>query len=502
MFSNRCIDAEAMDQPSNFGNIRFLARVRPHPIRKDPQLVDPYIESSFIDLYGTEPLEQFKYFTKSFYTLEGHYDHLWKYDRLMPPEPDFNRNYKIALAHTSKCMRLPEPVTSFAWNELAQVPFIPSSAAGWNYVGKKGDPGNHSSAISRAHYNLCAWREAMTGGVHFKYPPHLAYTRTQLGHIDKPKIRNVWGQSFDNIILEGLSAAPLIQGYQSADTPIASGFQLYKRLPLLIRECLTDGDELALGVGTDYSAFDACAPPWLIKRAFAILRENIIFPDIWSEYAWRYSIQHFISKPICMPDGRLWLVKSGIPSGSYFTQLIGSIINHILTSYVQLSVHGKLYKTYVLGDDSIFGLPYCDIHFNDFKVYAELYSKSVSRTFGYTINAQKSIMATSPTELTFLGHSARGLKCDRDHFDLLNLALHPEHPVIRASVSLSRVKGLLIDSGLQCTALNRLHDYMSVKYNIPDSDEFLRDDENWLQAVLNIKLKPNTINTLSAWLLH
>ena len=39
-----------------------------------------------------------------------------------------------------------------------------------------------------------------------------------------------------------------------------------------------------------------------------------------------------------------------VASGSYFTQLIDSVVNYVTSIYVQLKVFGKWYPTYVLGD--------------------------------------------------------------------------------------------------------------------------------------------------------
>ncbi len=44
-----------------------------------------------------------------------------------------------------------------------------------------------------------------------------------------------------------------------------------------------------------------------------------------------------------MPDDRMWIKFIGIPSGSCYTQIIGSICNYITMMYVQLqtSISGK-----------------------------------------------------------------------------------------------------------------------------------------------------------------
>ena len=171
-----------------------------------------------------------------------------------------------------------------------------------------------------------------------------------------PKIRHVWGKAFHSIILKGMNAAPLIQAYQDAESPMCIGFQYCKKLPHLIQHVLKSGNEKQAGIGLDVSGFDQSQQPWLIKAAFDILSENISFSDEKAASAWKYSTEFFIRTPVVMPEGRMWLKKLGVPSGSYFMELVDSVINHILSKYIQLRIWGETFKTYVLGDDSLIGI--------------------------------------------------------------------------------------------------------------------------------------------------
>lgn len=153
------------------------------------------------------------------------------------------------------------------------------------------------------------------------------------------------GEAFHNILLEGLCAEPLIRAYQQLGDPIVTGIHTHKRLPAVVFDILrgqdTDGHELRYGVGTDFKAFDSCPQEWLIRDAFSILRDNIIIDDEMTQHAREHSIEFFINTPVVMPDGRMWLKRLGIPSGSYFTQLVGSVVNLIAQTYVQLRIWGS-----------------------------------------------------------------------------------------------------------------------------------------------------------------
>lgn len=481
----------SIDRPTN-NTLVYLTKVRPHKIIRDTQLKDPYVEQSLTDLIGSDSMLHFKEYTRSYYTLEGHYCNLWLYDR--PFYPQINDPlFDIAIQLTSEAFRLPNKVNSISWDALNTVPFIGSSGAGWGYIGKKGDRDNHRLAISRAVGHFRSWNEKQPS---WRYTPDLAWTRTQLGTFDRPKIRNVWGKAFHNIILEGISAYPLIAAYQDWESsPMVVGIHLYKRLPNVIHNILNMGDEPLIGVGIDFKGFDTTPQPWLIDLAFNILEENINFTDLEGKLAYDYSKEFFINTPVIMPDGRMWLKKLGVPSGSYFTQLIDSVINHIVITYIQLKVWKTHFPTKVLGDDSAFGIPY---HYG----WPDLDKISrVASLLDFTVHPDKIVVATRPDQMEFLGHVARGTRVDRDTAKMLRLALFPEYPVDSPELSISRMKGLLVDSALNNWPIVNLLKYMEVKYQSTGGVKFSHDDRNWLEGVVRLNLTPNELNLVSAWTL-
>lgn len=243
---------------------------------------------------------------------------------------------------------------------------------------------------------------------------------------------------------------------------MAIGIHIYKRLPDIIQGALFSGDTPLTVVGLDIKSFDATVQPRLIHTAFHKLSQNLIFPDIMSEYAFEYTIQHFINRPVIMPDGRIWLKRVGVPSGSYYTQMIDSVVNLIATYYAQLSlqpnVYNRTFTTFVLGDDSIFGIP-TDLGYPDPTMFEPHFKE-----LGLTLSPTKSIVANRASELKFLGHVARGTRVDRDSATLLRLALYQEQPVSGPAMSITRITGLLIDSALCSWPLIHLYQTMHAKY--------------------------------------
>nr|APG78242.1 RdRp [Hubei partiti-like virus 56] len=491
------IKRNEMDRPTN-NSLQYLTTVRPHKINRENLLVDQFVHETLSESLGIDVVEEFGQYTRSFYTLEGHYHNLWKYDRIILPKPD-DPLLDMAIERTRYEYQLPTKVKSIGWDSLAEVPFISSSSSGWGFVGKKGAPGNHEKAISKAVLSLKWWLEDKQNGTNtFRYHPDLAWTRTQMGTVEDPKIRSVWGKSFDNIILEGITASPLINAYRIGTTPMPVGMNYYKRLPTMINQSLYDGNTHYYGVGIDLKSFDSSVQPWLINESFNILEQNIDFTDDMGRRSFEYSKEFFIHTPVVMPDGRMWLKHVGVPSGSYFTQMIDSIANSIATHYAQLCIYGQMFRTYCLGDDSLFGVP---VGFGrpELSTFAEHYAK-----VGMLLHPDKGIVATRPDQLEFLGHCASGSRVDRETAAMMRLALYPEHPVYGPAQSMNRVKGILLDSAMNSWPMIHLHNIMMSRYRnelMTAEDTFIGSDKDWLIAVLNIAEPPSHINEVTTFLL-
>jgi len=486
-----------MDRPTR-NTLVYLTRVKPHYLQNAGVLKDPFVEQCLTEMLGPDVITDFDGYSRAFYSLEGHYWNLWKYDRPHAPMPT-DPALQQAIEHVSTLYRLETPATTIRWDQLNKVPFIPSSSAGWGYIGKKGAPGNHDKAIRRAVSSLNWWLEGPRSyRGPFRYHPDLAWTRTQLSTLDNPKIRHVWGKAFENIIIEGLTAAPLIEAYSTRCDPMVIGLQLYRRLPMIIQQVLNPSPEETprIGIGLDIKSFDASIPVWLINVAFDILRQNLAFTGPMEEAAFEYARHFFINTPVVMPDGRMWLKKMGIPSGSYFTSLIGSICNSILMAFLQLKIYNEVFKTYVLGDDSLFGIPQ-SLGWPDLDQFAALLS-----TLNITLSPHKCIVTQRPEELHFLGHCARHSRVDRDTAELIRLALYPEYPVQGPAMSVARLTGILIDSALNSWPILHLYRYMRVKYALEFETEdppFSPTDQNWLRAIVGIESKPSFISELKVF---
>jgi hypothetical protein len=222
--------------------------------------------------------------------------------------------------------------------------------------------------------------------------PCVAYHRTQNRYDDgtfQKKVRLVWGYPMEMTILEGKYAIPVLDALKSMRTPIALGLRKSELAATLYP---LKHDPV---VGTfDWSGFDSTIPAQLISISFKIVKSW--FGDVDMD-EWNEMVKYFIHTPILMPDGYVYKGKSrGIPSGSYFTSIIGSIVNLIVINYLCALQGLKVKNINVLGDDSIVGL-YSHLDVNRMGLEAKAH-------FGMSLKPEKQRYTKSDHEIVFLSH--------------------------------------------------------------------------------------------------
>lgn len=224
------------------------------------------------------------------------------------------------------------------------------------------------------------------------FPACIAYHRTQFGKTG-PKTRLVWGYPLSATLVEAMFARPLIDHFLGVMSPMAFGYRKMELSAVTqrLRNC-------GLTYCLDYSKFDSSISARFIYFAFDVMRSH--FGEFTEEEAtaWKRIVNYFVHTTILMPDGYIYQKHGGVPSGSYFTQLVDSIVNFMATQYIALRATRTAIPNgwlFVLGDDSIFTLP-TYVGMSDIKRYgAEL---------GLKINVEKSVVARKSNEVHFLGH--------------------------------------------------------------------------------------------------
>lgn len=226
--------------------------------------------------------------------------------------------------------------------------------------------------------------------------PCVAFKRTQFDD----KTRLVWGYPYAMTAQEGIFARPLIERFKEGNTPMAFGMST----GVLGARLRVASYHKEWAYSTDVSSFDASIPAQLISVAFHILSSwfdmdkvepttGVRYGDIWDQI-----VHYFIHTPIVMPNGNIYKGKRhGIPSGSYFTQMIDSVVNVIIVGAI--SSHFKLHVNqddiFVLGDDVLF--------WSNRRVELDHISDFSTRLMGMRFNAHKSHQYHWDEDILYLG---------------------------------------------------------------------------------------------------
>jgi hypothetical protein len=252
-----------------------------------------------------------------------------------------------------------------------------------------------------------------------RFPFCLPFRRGQHGP-DGPKTRLVWGYPLAMTLLEARFARPVIDWFLKVRIPPLAFGQTNAGVGAQTTRISNSGVRVSL----DFSGFDATVPVQLIEAAFSILSTHF---DRWSDEerrCWSVVRHYFTNTPIAMPDGCMYVKRRGVPSGSYFTQLIDSIVNFIAVQYAHLRMYNCTIhpsKVLVLGDDCVFGATdHPDM---------EAFARSLTE-LGLRINLQKTVVSRFGDPLPFLGHE---WICGLKHRDVHELAIRAVHPERHAS---------------------------------------------------------------------
>jgi len=324
-----------------------------------------------------------------------------------------------------------------------------STAAGFSWPGKKkGD-------VLDEIYSVEAYMRHNIHDRRYVYPPPAKLA--QRGHMhdaENPKSRPVFVVPAEVIAIEGMYAIPYIEKLKATNTVLIGENSLSKLISLL-NACSTRSGKYSIAM--DWSAFDSSIPTWLIDAAFKIVRHS---------YDLRYSYNpdkgiHFHKKgkddetraknsvkahnltldwiqtnfkkmKIMLPNGSILKKMHGIPSGSYFTQVIGSICNYIVISFIMYYCRIPWFDCSVLGDDSYTRI---DVEGFDLSKAAAIAKKY----FGMTLNVKKSSVKQFHERQKFLGYNVEGLRLIREDEEFAKMVLYPERDVMTLEQSVSRV---------------------------------------------------------------
>jgi len=247
--------------------------------------------------------------------------------------------------------------------------------------------------------------------------PCVAYHRVQHGDTG-PKTRLVWGFPQSMFLLEARFAPLLIEHFLERTSPMAFGL-LKSQVSARMQQIRNSGLRYSL----DFSGFDSSISSELIDFAFGVLKTHFHFSSREEEYVWDKIVNYFIHTPILLPNEEVWVKHHGVPSGSYFTQMVDSVVNFLAVTYAWICATGQSVpagRVLVLGDDSLIGqskyvpLSVISQHMNE---------------LGLKLNTEKTGLSRyGGSDVHFLGHFWSGGFADRPLIEVAKRMAFPETP--------------------------------------------------------------------------
>jgi len=229
----------------------------------------------------------------------------------------------------------------------------------------------------------------------------------------------------------------------------------------------------------DWSEFDINVPEWMLDDVFDIIKGMIDFTKMSDsrtdfsmgftankasqyENAFDWIKWNFIHTKIMDIDGTMYRKNHGIPSGSFFTQLVGSMVN-MLSCHFLMSLHDmKITEERYLGDDSLI---YSSV--NSFSPSVlESFSNCALVFFHFKLNPKKVKCTKENGTIKFLGYKTNGDRFIKDGIELLQSALYTENRVKYLYISASRMLSYYILGGCNSPIFCAFFEFFKRKYEL------------------------------------
>lgn len=247
----------------------------------------------------------------------------------------WNRNFRKAISWLEQCFKVSLTPLSFG-HERAMLDALTNKRASAGVIAE-GTKADNVDVIFRTFTDM---KRMIQDGEPIDTLA-MSFHRSQIskylvdGKVDssniKYKDRLVWGLDGATTTIEAQYAIPLIEYMSSHVTWYAGG----KDFETLHGSILGHLRNTSYWYSLDFSGFDQTVPGWLIDAAFQVIKK--CFPQS-AKKELEWIAHNFIHTKLLLPDGSVFIKHKGIPSGSFFTQAVGSICNALVIMTYLISV--------------------------------------------------------------------------------------------------------------------------------------------------------------------
>jgi len=413
---------------------------------------DPFVRKS-MKLWNTEQYKSLYGKTKRA-DLEVGLDAFKKFGRYTKTwsrvSPEVRAAYFDALARARHVFTPREPLHRLSVPNVCDQMNLDSSA-GFSFPGKK-----KSEVIEQVFDTASYIAHFVSAGKSVYIPPAKLALRGHLSDADSNKTRPVWVFPAEVTVLEGKWALPYYKFLEEEVPAVHFGEGAMQRLAKMMMSDVASHSECA-EVTLGWSGFDSSVPNFMIDDAFSILfdafDETSVLHDDQLVYGGEYMasknyavrdwlVTYFKKTKMMLPDGSVYNKFCGVPSGSFFTQAIGSIVNWIANTTLGTLLGLTIQRLRVLGDDSTFLIPN-----GRGKVNGPAIAKAAWEAFGFTLKLEKLRIALNQSQRKFLGYSVSAYRYERPTEDWFSMVLYPERDVEFLEQSASRVLAFYLLGG-------------------------------------------------------
>jgi len=426
-----------------------------YTINETQKEIDPFVAKA-LKIHNLSMYQELKGFTKSIKISDG----LKMVDKFNDStyikfnflNNDYYEAYNYAFNKAKEVFTPKKKLPMYSKYYIQHV--IPTNtSAGFSFPGKKKDEVYYN--IYSHFMNIQHWlkRDRKI----YKLPCKLGL-RGHLSKIDEKKVRGIWIYPAEITHMENVFSYNYTQWMTTCCPAVILGENSLKKISDRLNEDLTDLVELNL----DWSGFDFSIQKFLIKDAFKIISDSLDYSKFYDPFLdecvtkknwdkqypklFNYVKEYFINTRMMLPNGVTFEKNFGIPSGSAFTQIVGSICNYIAINTLFKLQKINIESIKVLGDDSNIRILRSDYP----KLCLKTLSFDAKKYFGMELNPDKVNIILSKNDLKrkFLGYQVQGFKFIRSDFEWFKMLLYPERDINNLTVSSSRLFSFLLLGGI------------------------------------------------------